>query len=108
MQTSQKRLTRSEKWKRFHLKPLECMPFLDCAARVRLEDLIPPTIPHFIGMKLEGGFLKDQIIHFNKNLTCIIGGRGAGKSTMLESLRGGSGNGTGKEIVDSGGWPACI
>lgn len=57
---------------------------LDSAARVRLEDLIPPSIPHFIGMKLEGGFLKNQVVHFSRNLTCIIGGRGAGKSTMLE------------------------
>jgi len=56
----------------------------DCAARVRLEDLIPLTVPYFLGMKLEGGFLKDQIVHFSRNLTCIIGGRGAGKSTMLE------------------------
>ena len=64
----------------------------DCAARVRLEDLIPLTVPYFLGMKLEGGFLKDQIVHFSRNLTCIIGGRGAGKSTMLESLRVVSGN----------------
>ena len=82
--------------------------FLDCAARVRLEDLIPLNVPRFIGMKLEGGLLKDQIVHFNKNLTCIIGGRGAGKSTMLESLRVGSGNGIGKEVVDSEVWPDCI
>ena len=103
---NQKRLTRF-KMETFSFDALK-VAFLDCAARVRLEDLIPPTIPHFIGMKLEGGFLKDQIIHFNKNLTCIIGGRGAGKSTMLESLRVGSGNGTGKEIVDSDVWPDCI
>ncbi|WP_083925693.1 PHP domain-containing protein [Trinickia symbiotica] len=29
----------------------------DATARVRLEDLIPASIPKFIGMKLEGGFL---------------------------------------------------
>jgi ABC-type lipoprotein export system ATPase subunit len=78
---------------------------LDCAARVRLEDLIPPSIPHFIGMKLEGGFLKDQVVHFSRNLTCIIGGRGAGKSTMLESLRVASGNGGEGGVVDSEVWP---
>ncbi len=77
----------------------------DCAARVRLEDLIPPSIPHFVGMKLEGGFLKDQVVHFSKNLTCIIGGRGAGKSTMLESLRVSSGNGGEGGVVDSEVWP---
>lgn len=78
---------------------------LDCAARVRLEDLIPPLIPHFIGMKLEGGFLKDQVVHFSRNLTCIIGGRGAGKSTMLGSLRVASGNPIENTIVDSEVWP---
>ena len=78
---------------------------LDCAARVRLEDLIPPSIPHFIGMKLEGGFLKNQVVHFSRNLTCIIGGRGAGKSTMLESLRVASGNPIENTIVDSEVWP---
>ena len=59
-------------------------------------------------MKLEGGFLKDQIVHFSRNLTCIIGGRGAGKSTMLESLRAASGNATDNGIVDSEVWPDCI
>jgi len=78
---------------------------MDCAARVRLEDLVPPAIPHFVGMKLEGGFLKDQVVHFSRNLTCIIGGRGAGKSTMLESLRVGSGNAIDNSIVDSEVWP---
>ncbi|MFN0303626.1 MAG: hypothetical protein ACKVQU_25100 [Burkholderiales bacterium] len=29
----------------------------DSAARVRLEDLIPASVPRFVGMKLEGGFL---------------------------------------------------
>ncbi len=78
---------------------------MDCAARVRLEGLVPPTIPHFVGMKLEGGFLKDQVVHFSRNLTCIIGGRGAGKSTMLESLRVAAGNVIENTIVDSEVWP---
>jgi ABC-type lipoprotein export system ATPase subunit len=81
---------------------------LDGAARVRLEDLIPAGIPHFIGMKLEGGFLKDQVVHFSRNLTCIIGGRGAGKSTMLESLRVASGNSVENTLIDSEVWPDAI
>lgn len=81
---------------------------MDAAARVRLEDLIPPSIPRFVGMKLEGGFLKDQIVHFSPNLTCIIGGRGAGKSTLLESLRVASGNAAESTIVDSEVWPDAI
>ena len=103
---NQKRLTR------FKMETLSFdalrIALLDCAARVRLEELIPPSIPHFIGMKLEGGFLKEQIVHFSKNLTCIIGGRGAGKSTMLESLRVASGNGSENPLIDSDVWPDCI
>lgn len=81
---------------------------MDGAARVRLEDLIPEMVPRFIGMKLEGGFLRDQVIHFSPNLTCIIGGRGAGKSTMLESLRACSGNQVTSSLLDSEVWPDSI
>lgn len=80
----------------------------DGAARVRLEDLIPEMVPRFVGMKLEGGFLRDQVIHFSPNLTCIIGGRGAGKSTMLESLRACSGNEVTRSLLDSEVWPDSI
>lgn len=83
----------------------------DGAARVRLEDLLPNGVPQFVGMKLEGGFLRDQVIHFSPNLTCIIGGRGAGKSTLLEALRVCSGNAVKKkenDIVDSEVWPDAI
>jgi ABC-type lipoprotein export system ATPase subunit len=80
----------------------------DAAARVRLEDLIPASIPKFLGMKLEGGFLKDQLVHFSPNLTCIIGGRGAGKSTLLESLRAASGNAAENNVIDSEVWPDAI
>lgn len=81
---------------------------LHSSARVRLEDLIPPTIPHFVGMRLEGGFLNGQTVHFSPNLTCIIGGRGAGKTTMLESLRAASGNEVKNSILDSQAWPDTI
>lgn len=81
---------------------------MDAAARVRLEDLIPASVPKFVGLKLEGGFLKDQIVHFSPNLTCIIGGRGAGKSTLLESLRAASGNAAQSTIIDSEVWPDAI
>jgi DNA repair ATPase RecN len=81
---------------------------MDGAARVRLEDLIPEMVPRFVGMKLEGGFLRDQLIHFSPNLTCIIGGRGAGKSTMLESLRACSGNQVTSSLLDSEVWPDAI
>jgi ABC-type lipoprotein export system ATPase subunit/histidinol phosphatase-like PHP family hydrolase len=81
---------------------------MDATARMRLEDLIPASVPRFVGMKLEGGFLKNQVVHFSPNLTCIIGGRGAGKSTLLESLRAASGNAAESTIIDSEVWPDAI
>ncbi len=80
----------------------------DAAARVRLEDLVPASVPRFVGIKLEGGFLKNQVVHFSPNLTCIIGGRGAGKSTLLESLRAASNNAAEGSIIDSEVWPDAI
>jgi len=38
-------------------------------------------------MKFEGGFLDGQVIHFNKSLNCLIGGKGTGKSTVIELIR---------------------
>ena len=35
----------------------------------------------------KGGFLDGAAIHFNPNLNVLVGGRGAGKSTVIESLR---------------------
>lgn len=85
-----------------------CIALMDGAARVRLEDLIPAGVPRFVGLKLEGGFLRDQVVHFSSNLSCIIGGRGAGKSTLLEALRVCSGNGVERDVVDSEVWPDAI
>lgn len=81
---------------------------VDSSARTRIEDLIPAEIPRFVGLKIEGGLLNNQVIHFSNNLTCIIGGRGAGKSTMLESLRAVSGNSANESLLDSEVWPNRI
>jgi len=35
----------------------------------------------------QGGFLDGAAIHFNENLNVLVGGRGTGKSTVIESLR---------------------
>jgi DNA repair ATPase RecN/histidinol phosphatase-like PHP family hydrolase len=74
-------------------------------SRIRLEDFIPVSIPYISGLKIQGGLLDDQEIRFSKNLTCIIGGRGTGKSTLLESLKVSSGNKSTAKVVDSDVWP---
>lgn len=77
--------------------------------RVRIEDEIPQSVARIEGVSFEGGFLDGQAIHFSKNLTCIIGGRGSGKSTTFEALRliGGEVN-TDVSVVDSDVWPDFV
>jgi ABC-type lipoprotein export system ATPase subunit/histidinol phosphatase-like PHP family hydrolase len=82
--------------------------FIDSSARIRIEELIPISVPHFVGIKFDGGFLNNQVVQLSKNLTCIIGGRGAGKSTILESIRSSSGNAARETIVDNEVWPERI
>ena len=62
--------------------------FLDPESRIRLNSDMPPE-PHteFIAMAWEGGFLDGTRLHFNGNLNVLVGGRGTGKSTVIESLR---------------------
>jgi hypothetical protein len=62
--------------------------FLDSESRIRLNS-DPQPVPHseFLGMAWEGGFLDGTKLHFNNNLNVLVGGRGTGKSTIIESLR---------------------
>lgn len=62
--------------------------FLDPDSRIRLNS-DPPPEPHaeFLAMAWEGGFLDGTKVHFNSNLNVLVGGRGTGKSTIIESLR---------------------
>ncbi len=62
--------------------------FLDPESRIRLHS-DPPPEPHveFLAMTWEGGFLRDTAVHFNGNLNAVVGGRGTGKSTLIESIR---------------------
>jgi len=62
--------------------------FLDPVSRIRLAS-DPEPVPHaeFVAMAWQGGFLDGRAICFNENLNVLIGGRGTGKSTVIESLR---------------------
>jgi ABC-type cobalamin/Fe3+-siderophores transport system ATPase subunit len=40
-----------------------------------------------VALVWEGGFLGGTRVHLNENLNVLVGGRGAGKSTIVESLR---------------------
>ena len=63
--------------------------FLDPASRIRLASDPPPEEhAELVAIAWETeGFLKQCAIHFNENLNVLVGGRGTGKSTVIESLR---------------------
>lgn len=62
--------------------------FLDPDSRIRLHsDLKPEPHAEFLAVTWEGGFLRDTAVHFNENLNVLVGGRGTGKSTIIESIR---------------------
>ncbi len=61
---------------------------------VRVAIYSPPEITHdwIIGIKINGsGFLKDLSIYFNPEMNTLIGGRGVGKSAIIETIRYGLG-----------------
>lgn len=62
--------------------------FLDPSSRIRLNsDPVPQEHAELVALAWEGGFLDGAAIHFNPNLNVLVGGRGTGKSTVVESLR---------------------
>lgn len=63
--------------------------FLDPGSRVRLAfDPVPGEHTELVAAAWQTeGFLKDAAVHFNENLNVLVGGRGAGKSTVIESIR---------------------
>ena len=62
--------------------------FLDPQSRIRLNS-DEQTEPHsrLVALSWQGGFVDGQSIRFNADLNVLVGGRGAGKSTVVESIR---------------------
>ena len=65
--------------------------FLDPGSRIRLNPKVgkldPEEHAELVALAWEGGFVDGAAIHFNPNLNVLVGGRGAGKSTVIESIR---------------------
>ncbi len=65
--------------------------FLDPLSRVRVLGPRPSDAvrhPRITKVEVSGAsFVDDQVVHFSEALTCVIGGRGSGKSSLLEYLR---------------------
>jgi hypothetical protein len=49
----------------------------------------PAASPHhtILSLEITGGFLKGLKLDFADGLNCVIGGRGTGKTTVLELIR---------------------
>lgn len=59
----------------------------EASTRTQLSEKSPQKKSQIIGIYTNGGILKDLAIGFSDELNCIIGGRGAGKSALLDYLR---------------------
>jgi len=64
------------------------MAFFDPESRIRLNSDAPEQKPAaLVAMRLAGGYLDGVSVEFSNHLNTVIGGRGTGKSTLLECLR---------------------
>ena len=65
--------------------------FLDPSSRVRLQGSRPSDAlvhPRITKISVKGAkFLENQEVCFSESLNCVIGGRGSGKSSLLEYIR---------------------
>ncbi|MDR5907511.1 TrlF family AAA-like ATPase [Franzmannia qiaohouensis] len=64
------------------------LAFLDPESRVRLNSDVPKNHSSAIeAVEFTGGYLDGVKIEFSDHLNAVIGGRGTGKSTLLECIR---------------------
>lgn len=64
------------------------LAFQDPESRVRLNsDVAEKYYSRIESLKVTGGYLDEVQIEFSEHLNAIIGGRGTGKSTLLECIR---------------------
>ncbi len=62
--------------------------FLDPESRLRLNSqTVESPTGEIVSMRISGGYLDGLSIEFSSHLNTVIGGRGTGKSTLLECLR---------------------
>src|SRR3989338_2839455 len=59
----------------------------DPKTRICFEDKSTTGFKRILGIDFSGGFLNGQCMGFSPNLNCLIGGRGTGKSTLVEAIR---------------------
>jgi len=67
---------------------------LDYEIRVRFAWEAPsePAYPQILSISIDQGFFEGESFRFHPSLNCFVGGRGVGKSTVVEFLRYGFGD----------------
>ena len=80
----------------------------DPEARVRLESELPASYPRIVGARFMGGFLDSQQLTFSSSLTCLIGGRGTGKSTALDAVRWACSPNASSAMEGKDNWPSKV
>jgi DNA repair ATPase RecN len=61
---------------------------VDPGTRIRYDTNVPTAkLKRILGISFSGGSFDRQVIGFSDNLTTLIGGRGTGKSALIESIR---------------------
>lgn len=83
-------LGRSWSWLKMSAPTIEGLrqAFLDPGSRVRRShETTPEAHARIEVVAWEGGYLDGAALHLNDDLNVLIGGRGAGKSTVVESIR---------------------
>lgn len=68
----------------FHDPEVRIRPCRDSGSPIQLTSGRHPAIQR---IRIDGGFMNGVDLELNPNLNCIIGGRGTGKSTLLELIR---------------------
>jgi PHP family Zn ribbon phosphoesterase len=68
----------------FHDPEVRIRPYRDSGSPIQLTTGQHPAIQR---LRIDGGFMNGVDLELNPNLNCIIGGRGTGKSTLLELIR---------------------
>jgi DNA repair ATPase RecN len=64
------------------------LAFIDPVLRVKFpETWVETSFPYIKSLKVNQGYLTNQVFEFNCGLNCLLGGAGSGKSTIIEFLR---------------------
>lgn len=70
----------------FSIKALKQLHY-DSQNRIHYNEPKPPSHPYLIGIHINNGFFENNFFHFNPWLNILMGGRGTGKSLIIEIIK---------------------